>query len=389
MPSTAPFAKLPAVAALAAVAATLAALGYWFGRTGSDLPTEVENSLQLRNLPTNQWIKYHEEQPDDWSRQGHAGMAFDTKRGTLLIFGSDTHGENWDNSVHEFDPRRKRWETHQPPADPKTYRTDAFGAPLAGATSPMPWAMHTYDAIEYHPVLDALVVMSTTEHTPGGAAVRSIKRQPTWIYDLSTRQWRQFDNGERASPSFFAGSSAFDEARGLIVAYRHGVWELDTAAGVWRQASAERHHEMHHTMVYDRRRRALFVFGDYRPTNKVWRYQPGAAAGEKGHWTLHQPKGDACPAGSIIPAAYAADQDVFVLVVDGAQPDSASEGGKGSATTCLYDPDSDTYTKLPAADLPKIGMNFMMAWDPAHQVVFLLTGDWRGPVTVWAMKPRK
>jgi hypothetical protein len=390
MPTTARLSKLPFLVALALVASGPAAIGYWYIRgTGGDLPAEVENSLQLRSLPPNRWIKYHEERPRGWSRQGHAGIAFDSKRGTLLIFGSDTHGENWDNSVHEFDPRRKRWQTHQPPADAKTYRTDAAGAPVAGAAPPMPWAMHTYDSIEYHPALDALVVMSTTEHTPGGAAVTNVKRQPTWIYDLSTRQWRQFDTGGNASPSFFAGSSAFDAARGLLVAYRYGVWEMDSAAGLWRQASSEYHHEIHHTMVYDQRRRALFVFGDHRPTNKVWRYQPGAAAGERGHWIQHQPKGDVCPPGSIIPAAYAADQDVFVLVVDDATSDAAPGGRTASVSTCLYDPAMDTYTKLPAAELPAIGMNFMMAWDRVHEVVFLITGDGRGPVTVWAMKPGK
>ena len=118
MPTTARLSKLPFLVALALVASGPAAIGYWYIRgTGCDLPAEVENSLQLRSLPPNRWIKYHEERPRGWSRQGHAGIAFDSKRGTLLIFGSDTHGENWDNSVHEFDPRRKRWQTHQPPAD--------------------------------------------------------------------------------------------------------------------------------------------------------------------------------------------------------------------------------------------------------------------------------
>jgi len=102
------------LAAVALTGAALVAIWVGFGRAGGDLPIEVENSLYLRNLPTNRWVRYHEEQPGAWSRQGHAGMAFDRKRGTLLIFGSDTHGENWDNSVHEFDPRRRRWAVRWP-----------------------------------------------------------------------------------------------------------------------------------------------------------------------------------------------------------------------------------------------------------------------------------
>jgi hypothetical protein len=264
---TAPSRRLRLALALLLAVAALAGAWLWRGGDRTALPAEIENSLQLRGLAPNRWFRYHEARPG-WTRQGHAGMAFDSKRGTLLVFGSDTHGQNWDNSVHEFDPRRKRWETHQPLAGAQTYRVDAGGVPVAGTQELMPWAMHTYDAIEYHPGLDALVVMSTTDHNPAAGKAGRPAREPTWLYDLTRRQWRQLDNQGQPSPSFFGGSAAFDERRGILVAYRHGVWEMD-AAGVWRRASPQARHSMHHTMVYDRRRGELLVFGDYRATNLV------------------------------------------------------------------------------------------------------------------------
>ena len=118
--------------------AAVAALAFWLARDPNDLPPEVENILQLRDLPPNRWVKYHEETPGSWHRQGHAGMAFDSKRGSLLIFGSDTHGEDWDNSVHEFHIPEKRWETHYPPASPDTYRADEAGRPIAGTDAVLP-----------------------------------------------------------------------------------------------------------------------------------------------------------------------------------------------------------------------------------------------------------
>ena len=383
------FARPQLVAALTLVGAALAAVWFWRGKEREALPVEVENSLQLRNLEPNRWFKYHEERPGTWSRQGHAGLAFDKKRGTLLVFGSDTHDKDWDNAVHEFDPRRRRWETHQTPAGPETYRVDPDGAAIAGTTSLMPWAMHTYDAIEYHPVLDALVVMSTTEHNPRSGPAAGVKRQPTWIYGLSTRQWRQFENDGKPDPSFFGGSSAFDERRGVLVAYRHGLWEMDAPAGVWRRATSEVHHGMHHTMAYDSRRGALVVFGDYQATNQVWSYQPGAVAGGMGSWTLRRPESDSCPLMSSVPVAYAADQDVFVLVVDKVEPGPPPRPKASEASTYLYDPEAGTCAKLPAADLSPVGMNYMMAWDSSHGVVFLVTGDHRGTVTVWALKPQR
>jgi hypothetical protein len=81
----------------------------WHARRRDEPLAPVENLLELRNLPANRWIRYHEEKPGHWTRQGHAGMTFDSHRGLLLIFGSDTHGENWHNAVHEFTPALKRW----------------------------------------------------------------------------------------------------------------------------------------------------------------------------------------------------------------------------------------------------------------------------------------
>lgn len=376
---------------LAPIVVLLAAAGaayLWLAPGDEALPPEVENSLFLANLPANRWIKYHEETPGSWSRQGHAGLAFDSKRGTLLVFGSDTHGEDWDNSVHEFDPRRRRWETHQPAAGPETYRSDETGAPIAGSGVPMPWAMHTYDAIEYHPGLDALVVLSTIEHNPRAGSVPGVKRQPTWIYELAARRWRALGEPGSAAPTFFGGSAAFDKQRGILVAYRHGLWELD-ATGRWHKASSETRHGMHHSLVYDSRRGELVVFGDYRPTGDVWRYGPGAVAGAAGRWVQLSAKDSGCPPMGVVPVAYAAAQDVFVLVVN--EPVAAATPGARPtrAATVLFDPVTERCAALPAAELPPVGMNFMMAWDGRHDVVFLVTGEPRGAVTVWALKPRK
>jgi hypothetical protein len=378
-----------AVGALAAAGAALAAGGLWLRGRDEALPEPVENALQLRSLPPNRWIRYHEERPAGWSRQAHAGMALDTRRGTLLIFGSDTHGQDWDNAVHEFDPLPKRWHTHQGAAGVQSYRVDADGSPVAGSDAPMPWAMHTYDAIEYHPGLDALVVMSTTEHNPGPGPLPGMRRQPTWLYALSTRRWSRLDAaGGAAQPRFFGGASAFDARRGVLVGYRQGVWELDPATRTWRQATTESPHSMHQTMVHDSRRGAMFVFGDYRPTSQVWRYDPGPAAGERGRWTRLAPGGDPCPPHSSVPVAYDAAQDLFVLVVD-ERPAGSPRAKPRSASTYFYDPARDVFQRLSDADLPPLGMNYMMAWDPRHEVAWLVTGDWDSPVTVWAMKPSR
>jgi hypothetical protein len=248
--------------------------------------------------------------------------------------------------------------------------------------------MHTYDAIEYHAGLDALVVASTPAHNPKGKSVPGITQQPTWIYSLADRRWTPFNNNGKPSPTFFGGSSAYDPLRDALIAYRGDVWELDTQAGEWRRATGG-HHDLHHTMVFAQPRGAAFVFGNYTPTTTVWSYRPGATIGAAGTWERHQPGGDPCPPYGIVPVAYDPLQDVFVLVVDNIEPGSSPDKKSTSASTYLYDPAANTYTRLPGADLPPLGMNFMMVWDSTNEVVFLVNGSWDSAVTVWAMRPAR
>jgi len=370
------------VVAVAGAAAAIAA--YLAGSPANDLPDEVANALYLRNLPPNRWVKYHEEKPGGWGRQSHAGLAFDTRRGSLLVFGSDTHGEDWDNSVHEFHPLRRRWETHYASAAPETYRADGNGRPVAGTDAALPWAMHAYDTIEYHPQLDALVVAGSPMHNPSGKTVAGVKDHPTWLYDLKTRRWSTFPNNGKPTPAFFGAALAYDEKREVMVGYKHRVWEMDLESGEWRHAGADGRHDLHHTMVYDSRRGDLYVFGSYARTNEVSRYQPGGAAGERGAWQVLRPAGDACPPYTTVPVGFDASSGVFLLVVD--LPEPARQGRATLAATFVYDPEANTYTRLPDAGLDAVAMNYMMAWDRHHRVFFLVTGRRGGPVTVWALR---
>ena len=177
--------------------------------------SEAKNS-KLQNLKPNTWVKLHE--PGFFSgnvatRQGHGGAAYDSRRGTILVFGYDTHGQSWDNQVHEFDPIREKWTTHYPLAGKETYRADAKGHAIAGKDRLIPWAMHTYDTVTYDPLLDALIVSATPDHNPMMGTVPGVKIHPTWIYHIASRQWRIFANNSKPYPNFFAAATAYDPDR--------------------------------------------------------------------------------------------------------------------------------------------------------------------------------
>lgn len=345
---------------------------------------------RLLALAPNAWSLFAQPAEAGWRRQTHAGIAYDSRRGRLLVFGSNTHGLDWDNEVHAFDPVTARWETHYPRAPKESYRADAAGRAIAGSDRLLPWAMHTYDNIVYDPRLDAIVVSARPEHNPIGKKHPEATVHPTWIYDLKIRQWRIFDNKGQPYPKFFAAASAYDPDRDVIAAYRWGMWEIGPARDEWKRASGESHHRMHHVMDYDARRKTFVVFGDARDGSAVWTYAPGPRAGDPGTWRKRQAAD--CPPGQHFPVAYDSAHGVFLLVADTLRYVEDAKGRRKpaararSSSTFVYDPDADRCVRLPDADLPPLGMNYMMAYDRFHQVFLLVTGDHGKPAAVRALR---
>lgn len=352
--------------------------------TGSrtNAPAQLESGLP--ELPPNQWVKIGIPYSVTWNRQRHAGAAYDTHRKKYFVFGSNTHGENWDNSIHEFDPLILRWSDHYAPDRRRSYQVDEEGHPVAGANGLRPWAMHTHANLIYDPQLDALLVMAAPLHNPAKRAVRGIKKHPTWIYELKTRKWRPLDAPEDTTPFGFGGASAYDSDRDIILSYsQKGIWELGPDREHWLQVSPEFHHEMHHSIVYDVLHKNFLVFGGQEEDCAVWVYTPGPDVGEMGSWEKRDPEGEACTVDRHVPAAFDAHNGVAIVIFDNPPPDDGA--GAGTSSTYVYDPETSAYQKLPKADLPRIGMNYSMVYDPDNRVFYLLQGGRKAPPVVWAL----
>lgn len=358
-------------------------------------PAQAAEALnpKLLNLQPNLWVEVHKPAASDWSRQAHAGLAYDSKRGTLLIFGSNTHGLDWDNSVHEFDPRAERWVTHYPEAPQASYRADPLGRSVAGGLPPQPWATHTYAGLTYDPQRDGLVVTAQPDHNPIVKKVPEARIHPTWFYSQEHHRWQMLPDTSAPSPRFFGAAAAYDERRGVVVAYRHGIWELlpQGSGTAWVRVSKENHHQLHYSLVFDSRRGNFAAFGDYKNSNEVWVYTPGPHPGAAGRWEQRTPGGDVAPASQAFPVAFDRDQGVFLLVPANTTSETLDNGrqrhrpGKTNSSF-VYDPDANRYIRLPEADLPALGMNFMMAYDPRHKVFLLVTGKALEAPSVWALK---
>lgn len=358
------------------VCALASAVIIWRLNQDSEISRIADSLALFADLPANTWTRISAGNDGGWTRQGHAGLAYDTKRGTLLLFGSDTHGENWDNTVHEFIPALREWRTLGAEARPETYAATPYGQPVAGDGTPQPWAMHTYDGIEYDPTLDALIVAAAMDHTP--VRISGVGDQRTWIFERATSQWRVLDEQGSARPSLFGSALAYDEWRDTLVLCKGGVWELGPDRLAWQRVRGSDHCGLHHNLVFDADRGRLMVFGSYSGTSDIWAYTPGINAGMPGTWS--QLKSVACPVMSAIPAAYDRQAHRFVLI---AAPNRAAR--KGRYQTYLYDPDAGRCEEIAGAVIEAGKMNFMMIWHRELKLTLLVTGDWKERLAVWAL----
>lgn len=367
---------------LPVLALALAGAGVrWWLQQDPDTAAILESSLDqnalLADIPAHTWVKVHQPWWLDWRRQPQSGLAMDSQRGRLLLFGSDRQAG--DNRVHVFDPDARRWHAPLPLRGRETYRADAQGRAIAGdARQPAPWAMPTFDTLAYDPRHDALVVLGQPE--PGAARAGAEPRlHPVWLLHLRDNTWQPHANGGHPPPPVAGGALAYDSKRDTLVAYRRGVWELGPERGAWRQASGEFHHASHATMEYDSRRGLCAVFGG----EGVWLYRPGAAPGEPGVWSRRTPGGAVPPPGADFPVAFDEESGLFLLAVDAPH---APGRPASHAETYVYDPDADRYHHLPLGRLPPLGMNFMMAYSPRDKVFLLVTGGQKAPPVVWALR---
>ena len=340
----------------------------------------------LERLPAGQWTRIHVQHPGDavtFARQRHGGATFDSRRGRVVLFGSDTHGDDWTNSPLFFHMETLTWSRAYADDDPATYRVDVNGIPVAGPSGDHPWAMHTFGAVDYDRQHDAIIVASLPDHLEPGRFTDAmhhvwpaIRRHPSWLFHLKTNRWC-------ALPSppvrFFANATAYDHHRGVLIGYRRGgVFELGGDPLHWQRVKGEGFLAWHLNAVYDSSHRALVVFGDHRLRNDVVVYHPAS-----GRHAVMPTLGVRPPPAQHAPMAFHERLGRTVVVVD--RPPEAS--GDVMAETWLYDLGADAWSRVEGADLSfAAGMNYAMVYDPLHDLVVLVAGADPARPEVWVLR---
>lgn len=345
---------------------------------------------RLLSIPVGKWTEIHRQNSGDkvrFRRQPHGGSAFDSRRGRLVLFGSDTHGKDWTNSPLIFDLARLEWQRLYPNDDRDTYGVNSQGIPVAGLFGNHPWAMHTFGAVEYDAVRDEIIVSSHPGHmTPKrftnavSGLWKRIRRHPTWVLSPGTGRWTWLPG---KSVSFFPYTTAFDTDRGVVIGYRDsGIFELNAKTRAWRRIKKRGLFGYHNNAAYDSRHKALIVFGTNRNSNAIVVYRPGTGEHRK-----MPTRGLRPPKDQHAPMAYHPGIDRTVVLVDTKSSGAKNKKRRWSTYTWLYDLGKDAWTKSKSDPLPfRLRMNYNMAYDPGHRLLLLVANPRHQPTTVWALR---
>ena len=353
-------------------------------------PSEARRISKLETVPPNTWVKLHEQSSADetrFRRQEHGGSCFDSKRGRIILFGSNTHGKDWTNSPLIFDLAENRWSRLYPDDDRATYRANDEGLPVAGLQGDHPWAMHTFGSVVYDPVRDEMVVCCNDPHMVPGRFTdalkgvwETVKRHPTWAFRLSDNRWEPLPC---PAVHFFPYAATWDSDRKMIVGYGNGVWELQGSPRQWNKVFDKALCGWHNNVVYDSRHKAFVVFGSNENSNDIIIYRP-----ESGEHRKLPTVGKRPPKDQHNPMCYEPTIGRTLVLVDHVR--DGESPAMGSTESWLFDLATDSWQHLPTASLPFVcGMNYNCHYDPVSRAC-LLVADVPSPqgkiVTVFAIR---
>lgn len=348
------------------------------------IPFDTYGKPNYSLIPKSQWLKIHQQSAEDYisfPRQRHSGSAWDNKRHRLILFGSDTHGGNWDNSIYTFDLGYMAWQQEYTPSSFESYTVSKSGIPISKSKhGSMPWAMHTFDAINYLPHKDQLVVASYPNHLkPGkfGNWVASlwpkITKHPTWIYSFNSKSWR----AARGKPeNFFPYSSAYNTKTGNIVGFRpNGIFEFNSYKSKWAKIGKKSINAYHTQAIYDSKNNAFLIFGEHKLSNDIHVFKPGSSESIKKSTTGKKP-----PKTQHAPFAYHEKKSEAVALVDTKSSDTGSE-------TWTYNLEKNRWMHVETAKFPfKVGMNYHMQYSPYYNVLVLFANAPKEMASVWVLR---
>ena len=307
----------------------------------------------------------------------HAGGVIDPETSTLYFFGSDNHGEEWNNEVWSFNAVTMRWSQSYPEDPPAAYR---YEDGRKTTTTGRPWAMHTFSMTAWDQVGRRLVVGAWQMHyRPDGLPHVNVPPgagESWWQYVPATNTWTSV----RPSPDLGLGHLCYVQSLKRVVGFDEQnapVTLYDPALRRFERFSASAGRmPAGYTLksVYDpRRRRILLVSMD--PGPNIWAFDLA-----RKRWSNLQVSQR--PPGNIY-GSWDYDQAADVIVsLWPDDPGGAFENPSGKSRTFLVDLARNAYREVRVDPSPPYtGMSYRVRYDPRHGVTLAVDGG-----TVWSFK---
>lgn len=307
----------------------------------------------------------------------HAGGAIDPATSILYFFGSDTHGDEWNNEVWSYDAVRMTWARSYPEDAPVTYR---YLDGRKTTTSGHPWAMHSF-AMHAWDAARGRLIMGAWQMHYDLASLPHVKLPPDategwWEYDPAVKGWAALPRG----PDLGLGHLCYVPSLGRVIGFTGEnvpVTLYDPGKSTFQAFDGFRGRPPEgYTLrtAYDSRRdRILLVSWDRGPN--VWAFD---LKGKR--WSNLQVKNR--PAGDIY-GSWDYDRSADAIV--GLWPDDPGGGfdnQSGKGRTFLVDLARGAYREVHTEPAPPYtGMSFKVFYDPRHQVTLAVEGN-----AVWSFK---
>lgn len=312
----------------------------------------------------------------------HAGGVIDPATSILYFFGSDNHGDEWNNEVWSYNPVTATWAQSYPEDAPSTYR---YLDGRKTTTTGHPWAMHAFGMTAWDPagghlVMGAWQMHYDLESLPHVKLPRDAP-ESWWQYDPARKAW----SPALRSPDLGLGHLCYVPSLGRVIGFSGDnipVTLYDPARRAFQTFSGFSGRAPDgYTLrsAYDSRRdRILLVSWDKGPN--VWAFDL-----RKKRWSnlgvQNRPPGG-------IYGSWDYDQSVDAIV--SLWPDDAEgafDNASGKSRTFLVDlglvdlgrPAYREIRTEPAP--PYTGMSFRLLYDPRHAVTFAVEGS-----EVWSFK---
>jgi hypothetical protein len=320
----------------------------------------------------------------------HGGAAIAPERGEVFFFGSDTHaptplekGES--NALYRLNLQTLEWSMDYE-QDPKSaYRILDDGQTETAAGRP--WAMHTFDCMEWDPAVNRVVVVGYPAHTRfapekrfpffKGDWFRRLKPSH-WEYDPDSKKWTRLDTNP---PALFAHALARDSDRNQLIGHDGAkTYHFDRSRRAWTVSEAATVPGWHLTMVYDSHAKRVLLLGNNQGSNVLFAYDP-----ELQRWEKVPVQGSCLPANG---AAIAFDTRNAVMLYLANDYENQYHNPTGKSVTFVYDSRRQAWTRLDVKSPDLYGMNYLMQYDPVRNVFlhFEKTRDSGDRIVVWAFR---